>query len=557
MRHITLALALLLAIVTSIATPAQTVIKLADFSGAGGFQPGDGFIQGKDGYFYCTTRIGGNGHGTVSKISPQGTITALYSFTGADDGFWPVSGVMQAVDGNFYGTTPLGGQNGGGTVFKVSPDGVFTTLYSFSSFGNGGSSPYAGLLQASDGNLYGATLGNGYGTLYKITTDGELTTLYTFGGADGSQPYARLVQGSDGDLYGSTTRGGANDNGTIFKVTFAGKLTTLHSFSGPDGSYPLGIVQGADGNFYGLTQDGGSGTYGTVFKMTPEGALTTLYTFCSQSGCPDGYWPFGGLLQAIDGAFYGTTEGGGGRDSFGTLFRITSSGTLTTLHSFNSIDGSLPYGPPAQAGDGTLYGTAGYGGSYDGGTVYRLLTYLLSVAKSGMGTVSAGGGNLYCGMTCRYTYDVGSVVTLSAMPMAGYTFTGWTGCDNVKGSFCSVTMTGAKNISATFTTANVTLTSLTFKPMYIRRGQLSAGTLTLNAPAPPGGVTVALSSDHPAVAHPPSFVFVPGGKSSIGFAVNTFPVKTSTTASITATAGSSHVGGTLTVGTTALPQSIK
>jgi len=121
----------------------------------------------------------------------------------------------------------------------------------------------------------------------------------------------------------------------------------------------------------------------------------------------------------------------------------------------------------------------------------------------------------------------------------------------VNGSYCSVTITSAKNVTATFSSVgNISLTALTFKPTFVRGGQLSAGTLTLNAPAPPGGLTVALSSNHPGVAHPPPFVFVPANKMSVQFAVNTYPVKSNTTVTITATSGSSHVNGTLTVGTT-------
>jgi hypothetical protein len=131
------------------------------------------------------------------------------------------------------------------------------------------------------------------------------------------------------------------------------------------------------------------------------------------------------------------------------------------------------------------------------------------------------------------------------------------GCDNANGSYCSVTMTNPKTVTATFGVANVTLAALTFKPTYVKGGQLSAGTLTLTGQAPQGGVTVALSSDHPGVAHPPSFVFVPGGHSAASFAVNTFPVKSNTTAHITAKAGASQVSGMLTVGTTALPPSAK
>jgi len=140
---------------------------------------------------------------------------------------------------------------------------------------------------------------------------------------------------------------------------------------------------------------------------------------------------------------------------------------------------------------------------------------------------------------------------LSAIPAPGYTFGGWTGCDKVNGSYCSVTMTSAKDVTAIFNSVtDISLTALSFQPTYVRGGRLSAGTLTLSGPAPPGGLSVALSSDHPRVAHPPSFVIVPANKASVQFAVYTFPVKNNIIVTITATAGASHVSGTLMVGTT-------
>jgi uncharacterized repeat protein (TIGR02543 family) len=175
----------------------------------------------------------------------------------------------------------------------------------------------------------------------------------------------------------------------------------------------------------------------------------------------------------------------------------------------------------------------------------------LSVSKVGSGTVSSLDRHIYCGNACSYSYFYGTQATLSAIPAPGYTFSGWTGCDNVNGSYCSVTMTSAKDVTAIFNSVtDITLTSLSFQPMYVRGGRLSAGTLTLSGPAPAGGLAVALSSDHPGVAHPPSFVIVPANKTSVQFAVNTFPVKSNITVTITATAGVSQVSGTLMVGTT-------
>ena len=179
----------------------------------------------------------------------------------------------------------------------------------------------------------------------------------------------------------------------------------------------------------------------------------------------------------------------------------------------------------------------------------------LAVSNSGNGLV-IGNGGIYCGSSCSASYPDSSPVTLTGLPNPGYTV-GWSGCDKVQGNICSVLMSGARNITATFAQGPVALTSLTIKPSYVKGGQMSVGTLLLSGPAPQGGVSVALSSDHPGVAHPPAFVVVPGGKTSVQFAVQTFPVKSNTTATITATAGVSHVNGTLMVGTTSLPPGLK
>ncbi len=562
---------------TAIVSPAQTHTTLHNFNFADGSNPHAGLVQASDGNFYGTAQSGGaNNDGVVFKMTPQGVLTLLHSFSGTD-GKTPVAVLVQATDGNFYGATPSGGaNNGSGTVFKITPTGTLTKIHDFCSQQScaDGVRPLGGLVQATDGNFYGTTERGGpnaLGSVFKVTPAGVLTTLHTFTFldylVDGDYPEAGLVLATDGNFYGTTYSGGANSYGTVFKITPDGTLTTLHSFQGypTEGSNSQAVlVQGSDGNFYGTTLLGGANRYGTVFKITPSGTVSTLYSFCATGyPCPDGDKPTAGLVQCSDGNFYGTTLYGGAANG-GTAFKITASGTLTTLYSFgtqlNNADGIFPEDGLVQAADGNFYGTASGGGiSY--GTVFRLDAgisgVLLSVSKDGSGLVSSADGHIYCGSTCLYSYFPGTKVTLSGVPSPGYTFTGWTGCDQTNGSYCSVTMTSAKDVTASFSTANITLTSLTFKPSYVRCGQLSAGTLTLSGPAPEGGVTVALSSDHPGVAHPPAFVFVPGGKSSVQFAVQTFPVKSNTTVTITATAGSSHVSGTLTVGTTSLPPSLR
>ena len=310
----------------------------------------------------------------IAVVSPAQSFTTLSSFNGTN-GSTPAASVVQGADGNFYGTTNQGGANNYGTIFKVTPAGTLTTLYSFTNGANG-SDPQAALIQATDGNFYGIT-GNGGadngGTIFKITPGGALTTLHSFSGPDGYVPAAGLIQGTDGNFYGTTYSGGAHSSGTVFKITSGGTLTTMYSFTGAaDGAAPEAVViQATDGNFYGTTSAGGgvSGTaYGTVFKLTPGGALTTLYTFTGAGG----QTPYSGLIQATDGNFYGTTSGGGGH-SAGTVFKITPGGTLTTVYSFtNGGDGSGPQAGLVEGADGNLYGTAQYGGANNDGTVFKL-----------------------------------------------------------------------------------------------------------------------------------------------------------------------------------------
>jgi len=369
-------------------TNAQTFTTLHSFDGTDGRQVFAGLVQGANGYFYGATGAGGannacsGGCGTVFKITATGKLTRLYSFcsqSGCPDGIAPDATLVQDTNGNLYGTT-FGGANGGGTVFKISPGGELTTLYTFCSEsgcsdGNGSDAP---LVRATNGDLYGTTLfggaskacsGGGCGTVFKITLTGTLTTLHSFDSTDGDAPRA-LVQGTDGNFYGTATQGGANGGGTVFKISPSGKLTTLYNFcslSGcTDGDAPLaGLVQGTDGNFYGTATQGGANGYGTVFKITPNGKLTTLDSFA-----PYGF-PEATLVLATDGDFYGTTSSGG-TEGYGTIFKITPSGKLITLHTFDGTDGGAIAAALVQNTNGKFYGTAPVGGANNDGTVYRL-----------------------------------------------------------------------------------------------------------------------------------------------------------------------------------------
>lgn len=397
-----------------------------------GAQPVAALIQGSDGNLYGTTYVGGasgwgtNGGGTVFKITTGGELTTLYSFREVDsswpNGLEPLGALVLATNGDFYGTTSAGGAyapppvfEGGGTVFKITSTGSLTTLYSFCAQTNcaDGASPHAGLVQATNSDLYGTTWNGGAnsncivgflptcGTIFKITPGGAFTNLYSFcaqvGCPDGEDPASSLIQATSGDLYGTTPAGGTSpDGGTIFKITPGGTLTTLYDFcslpacadGAQPGSYGAGLVQGADGNFYGTTSVGGNCTtynglgYGTIFKLTPAGKLTTLHSFGNPScGDPeDGTYPNPGLIQATDGNFYGTTQGSNnsGAPDSGTVFKITPGGTLTTLYYFCSLtdcaDGAFPFTGVVQGTDGNFLGTT-YEGGANGlfyGTVFKL-----------------------------------------------------------------------------------------------------------------------------------------------------------------------------------------
>ena len=201
-----------------------------------------------------------------------------------------------------------------------------------------------------------------------------LQTLVSFSGINGLNPLAAaaLTLGNDGNFYGTTQQGGNSGYGTVFQVTTNGTLTTLVNFNENDGAYPVaGLTLGSDGNFYGTTEYGGTnGGYGTVFKVTTNGTLTTLVSFNGYPG--NGKYPWAALTLGNDGNFYGTTSEGGPGPAGGTIFKVTTNGTLTTLVNFNENDGAYPVAALTLGNDGNFYGTTWEGGSYNGGTVFMV-----------------------------------------------------------------------------------------------------------------------------------------------------------------------------------------
>ena len=372
---------------------------------------------------------------TISPTSatvPEGagqTFTAVVSSGGGVD--WSVqeaaggtitsSGIYTApqIAGTFHviATNVVNSSQTATATVTVVGNRAFSVVYSFTAPSNGyffqnGASPNT-LLQGNDGNLYGTANGGGNygnysrvancfnygcGTIFSSGTTGNLTLLRQFAGIDGGMASGALIQGLDGAFYGTTTGGGASSTcavnggvaacGVVFRVNNTGTYTILHSFNALDGAFPQGgVIQASDGNFYGTTFGGGNPAScpllqtpgcGTIFKMDSSGNVTTLHSF----SVADGMMPMSKLTQATDGALYGTTAQGGSNNE-GTIFRIDLLGNFTSLHSFAVTDGDSPYAGLVQATDGNLYGTTWAGGSSNAGVVFRMsLSGNLAVLKS-------------------------------------------------------------------------------------------------------------------------------------------------------------------------------
>jgi uncharacterized repeat protein (TIGR03803 family) len=324
-------------------SPDGALLTLAAFGWTNGALPSAALIQGADGTLYGTTEYGGDyDAGTLFALTPEGGLAMRYSFSGWADGANPYAALVQGTDGNLYGTTQRGDLFDEGTIFSLTPAGVLTPLFTFNGDTYGGA-PVAALVPGVDGSFYGTTPNGGSnycGNVFKLTPDGKLTNLYSFLRDAGSfppvgnHPVAALVRGADGSFYGTTKHStimGLAAPGTMFKITPNGVLTSLYAFNSanypPDGFFPeASLIQGGDGNFYGTTYGGGANGYGTVFRATPGGVVTTLVNF---DGFDTGAQPESALVAGADGSFYGTTTAGGLGDH-GTVFRLSFAPQIIT-----------------------------------------------------------------------------------------------------------------------------------------------------------------------------------------------------------------------------------
>ena len=449
---------LLLVVGASATTHAQTYTDLYNLGSKSADPTYPGwlglFAQGRDGNLYSTSQTGGKGFGTVFQLSPAGKMTVLYSFQNKNDGAFPKSGLTLGTDGSLYGTTSAGGSVGYGIVFKITTSGKFTVLHNFN--GNTEGAPAdTPPIQGADGNFYGTVSDGGnavFGTVYKMTPSGKMTVLYTFGGTV-RYPVA-LTLGIDGNFYGTFLSGsGANVDGGVFKITPHGKFSVLHSFNGTDGQNPMGaIIQATDGNFYGTTREGGSSSEGVVYKMTPAGALTDLRSFANDT---HGFAPFAGLAQATDGKLYGVTSTNPGT-SYGVLFQITSTGTYSDLVLFSNTAGKFPGADPQvsifQHTNGTLFGD-----TYGGGSGKLCFCGVLYSLNMGLGPFVSFVGPLFEG-------KVGKTIEILGQSFTGATkvsFHGVTATFTVVSDsyLTAVVPAGATTGSVTVNTPGGTLTS--------------------------------------------------------------------------------------------------
>lgn len=387
---------------------AVTATTLHSFDGDDGWSPMGALVDGGDGYLYGTTTLGGDlvlgsPSGTVYRITPGGSLSTLYTFDFQITGDRPFAGVLRMADGTLFGTNRGSGAYEG-NVFRLDSGG-FTSLHDFTGnfVGGDGGHPEAAPVEGGDGNLYGTTTTGGpmdIGTLYRIDALGDYTLVHSFSGGvgpqDGATPRA-LVLGDDGDLYGTTSALGPTQptasSGTVYRFSPGESgVTTVHAFRGSDGTGPSSLVKGPDGDFYGTTTAGGTKNQGTVFRLAPDGDFEVLHAFDPAAG--DGTGPVG-LTVGSDGNLYGATSSGGA--GIGTVFRVRPNGAFRTLFVFDLFavgsggGGSSPQGPPVQVGN-KLYGTTFLGGTGGKGIVYRFDGFSVPEPGAAAGGAAAGLG---------------------------------------------------------------------------------------------------------------------------------------------------------------------
>ena len=340
------------------------------FGNVEGAYPWAGVVQGADGLLYGTTFYGGAyDAGALFKVGLNGAnYQLLQSHFGSNDSGHTMAPMIVGNDGNLYGTGQAGGSQDGGSVFKMTPAGAASLVFSYNVHVEYGH-PTTALVQATDGNFY---IGTG-STLIRLTPSGQRTALKELDyWTEGYDPNS-MIQASDGYLYGTTQFGGATGRGTIFRMSLSGQFSVIYTFPYLGGRQPRSIIQASDGNFYGTTLYGigtpaGGYDAGTIYRMTPGGSVTILHALVPSS---EGRNPWGKLIQASDGYIYGTTYSGGPSDCGSAWKMSPADGSFTVLHTFTTSEPCLIKAGLVQGADGNFYG-GGVGGSIGYGGVFKM-----------------------------------------------------------------------------------------------------------------------------------------------------------------------------------------
>jgi uncharacterized repeat protein (TIGR03803 family) len=368
---------------------AQTYTVLHNFLGKrDGSIPYGRLLRDGAGNLYGTTEYGGrHQQGNVFRLSPQGRGTTVYDFTGRSDGASPGGNLVADSTGNIYGVAMYGQHEsctakGCGSVYALNvTSGEITVLHTFARI-SGGLNPVS-IVRDSTGNLYGVTTAGGLlgqcsqqagcGTVFKIDSDGAFSIVHSFSATEGRTPLGKLLLDDSGNLYGVLLGGTLHLlYGGVFRISPEGSLMIIYSFDGPTGALPYaGLVRDRSGMLYGTTSSGGVYQMGTVFRLDPDTLVeTVLYNF---SGGTDGSSPMASLTLDAVGNIYGTTISGG--DAIcrcGTVFKLNSTGDFSVLHSFTGPEGQQPSDTVVLDGDGNLYGTTTFGGTYKAGVIFKI-----------------------------------------------------------------------------------------------------------------------------------------------------------------------------------------
>jgi uncharacterized repeat protein (TIGR03803 family) len=375
----------------------------------------DSVIEGSDGRLYGAGVNGGSDDGgMVFAMNKDGSgYTNLHSFTvSTNDGLSPWGGVIEASDGKLYGATRAGGTNGNGTVFCLNKDGSgFAIRYNFDTNANSGAFPLNGVIEARDGKLYGRTCSGGTSNgnaIFRLNKDGsdyallhsfEVNLLYA------GDSFSGLVEGSDGKIYGTTFNEGTNSKGSIFRMEKDGSgFETLHDFmdNSSDGGFPFGpVYESSDGKLYGTASEGGQMDWGIIYKLNRDGSgYEVIHHFKAASG--PGNLPVAPPVEGPGGLLYGTTYFSGTAQT-GAIYRVgKDGGDFQFLYEFqdNNVDGAEPNGKLLRGSDGALYGTTFSGSGPVYGSVFCIKPFALRYE------LNTNGFNLHCDGFVSHQYAI-------------------------------------------------------------------------------------------------------------------------------------------------------